>query len=123
MGSDNREQCAVFWDEVSDKDWEIIKEEEERKEREKVERRKRKKEASKPMGDESLLLKELITKPDSLMEEARAAHEVQKKRVEERYLEIHDPSKINVKEGDTQKLIRRLLLDTGTGDHGGDGEC
>ncbi|KIJ32646.1 hypothetical protein M422DRAFT_265531 [Sphaerobolus stellatus SS14] len=133
MGSDNREQRvtslwnmfqAVFWDEVSDEDWEITEREEEERKRGEKENKGREK-AGEPVEDKTLWpkgklatlrekcsvdyapLKELITKPDSLTQEDRAACEVQKKRVEERYLEIHDPSKINVKEGDTQKLIRK----------------
>ncbi|KIJ30562.1 hypothetical protein M422DRAFT_267906 [Sphaerobolus stellatus SS14] len=130
MGVDHREQRttsfwnkfqAVFWDEVGEEDWAQIRAE--------VEGRRKKKtmaetgeawalqnEPIMPPSKLELLKQhcsdeysrfDRLTKDSNLTEEERKTLVVDKKRIEEKYEQLHDPKNIAYREGDTQKLFRQ----------------
>ncbi|KIJ40047.1 hypothetical protein M422DRAFT_32442 [Sphaerobolus stellatus SS14] len=126
MGADHREQRmtsfwnkfqAVFWDEIGNTDWEEIKREQEVKKSGKSKDQsgdteealmpKSKLEILKDRCSEEYARLEQLTKGVEMPGDERNKLIKEKKRIEARYVDLHDPEKLVYREGDTHKLIRQ----------------
>ncbi|KIJ25092.1 hypothetical protein M422DRAFT_38926, partial [Sphaerobolus stellatus SS14] len=108
---------AVFWDEIGNTDWEEIKREQEAKksgkgkdqgdDTEETLMPKSKLEILKDRCSEEYARLEQLTKGVEMPGDEHNKLIKEKKHIEARYVDLHDPEKLLYREGDTHKLIRQ----------------